>query len=105
MRQIDWKWFGALFVQEQPIRIFPQPSFRSPYLMGRLEHSALEPSRPVCGKIAGIRERTVLIRKNEDVIAEHNKKVADLLAVSVFAEPLVSVYVGPTPKPQERVSA
>ena len=62
------------------------PSLGAPHLLGRLHHGLPEPAAPVLLEIPGVREGAVLVREEQQVVAEDDEQVAHLVAFLPLAQ-------------------
>jgi hypothetical protein len=68
-------------VEEEPVGELANPTLGAPHLLGRPHDRLAEPPAPVDGEVAGVGEGADLVGKDEDVVAEDDQEVADLLAL------------------------
>src|SRR6266852_4066206 len=83
--QINRKRSLALAIQEQAIRMQPNPPLCSPNLFGRSLDRSFEPPAPIDPQVSGVGEDAIFVRNNDHIVLKYYKEIADFFAVSDFA--------------------
>src|SRR6267142_6041910 len=105
-RNLEGEASRAGAIQEQAVRMLADPAFRPPRLFRRCLNRPTNPSLPSDFDVAGLRQLAILVRKEKDVVFEHDDQVGELFAVCVWTSaPLIAVESRIAPQGQEGPTA
>jgi hypothetical protein len=102
VREVEGEPLAASPVEEQLVRVGAYPPFRSPHLLRGLHDRLPEPPTPVQTRVSRVRVGTILVRKDDDVVPEHDEEVCHFLPVTIPDLTLVLVDTWISPERQER---